>query len=139
MLKRVMLLPWIILGLLLVACEGTVNEAASGAIVGKIEESALGPGKTVQATLDFSPGNYVLICNVPGHYKQGMYSAFRVTSGDGVREAGINVEIGEWFVRPGIPSAAAGPIRLEVTNKGKSGHNLVVIKTDLAPGALVGG
>lgn len=37
-----------------------------------------GPGKTRRLTLDLKPGKYVLICNVPGHYKAGMFIGFRV-------------------------------------------------------------
>jgi len=37
-----------------------------------------GPGKTRRLTLDLKPGKYVLICNVPGHYKAGMFVGFRV-------------------------------------------------------------
>ena len=36
------------------------------------------PGKTRRLTLDLKPGKYVLICNVPGHYKAGMFVGFRV-------------------------------------------------------------
>ena len=124
-----------LLATLLVACEGGVDEAASGTVVAKVEESSLGPGATAHAVLDLSPGKYVLICNISGHYKQGMYAALQVT--DGARGAGANVEIGEWFVKPSVASVAPGSITLEVTNKGKSSHNLVVIRTDRAPEALV--
>lgn len=37
-----------------------------------------GPGKTRRLSLDLKPGKYVLICNVPGHYKAGMFVGFRV-------------------------------------------------------------
>jgi uncharacterized cupredoxin-like copper-binding protein len=30
-------------------------------------------GTTKHATFHLKPGNYVMICNVPGHYKAGMY------------------------------------------------------------------
>lgn len=37
-----------------------------------------GPGKTRRLALDLKPGKYVLICNVPGHYKAGMFVGFTV-------------------------------------------------------------
>ncbi len=37
-----------------------------------------GPGKTRRLALDLKPGKYVLICNVPGHYKAGMHVGFTV-------------------------------------------------------------
>lgn len=40
----------------------------------------LAPGaKAAYITLDLEPGNYVLLCNVPGHYGLGQYTAFTVT------------------------------------------------------------
>ena len=37
-----------------------------------------GAGKTRRLALDLKPGRYVLICNVAGHYKAGMYVGFSV-------------------------------------------------------------
>lgn len=36
------------------------------------EISDLGPGKSGKLTLTLKTGNYVLFCNQPGHYKDGM-------------------------------------------------------------------
>ena len=36
------------------------------------------PGQTRRLTLTLKAGKYVLICNVPGHYKAGMFVGFRV-------------------------------------------------------------
>jgi uncharacterized cupredoxin-like copper-binding protein len=53
---------------------------------GEVDEEAYsGPGEipdveagaTGKTTLNLKPGKYVMICNVPGHYKAGMYG--RVT------------------------------------------------------------
>ena len=41
---------------------------------------ALAPGRSAQLDADLPAGRYVLICNVPGHYALGMYTAFVVTS-----------------------------------------------------------
>ena len=46
--------------------------------VGKLE--ALGGGESGSLTLNLSAGNYVLICNVPGHYGQGMRAVFTVAA-----------------------------------------------------------
>ena len=43
---------------------------------GEIED--VSPGKTKSATLKLTPGRYVMICNLPGHYKQGMYGTLTV-------------------------------------------------------------
>jgi uncharacterized cupredoxin-like copper-binding protein len=54
-----------------------VDEEASAANVGEIEE--LDPGRTGSGTVDLQPGRYVLLCNIPGHYQQGMAAALEVT------------------------------------------------------------
>jgi len=38
------------------------------------------PGQTESGPFDLAPGSYVLLCNIPGHYKAGMYTSFTVGS-----------------------------------------------------------
>lgn len=46
---------------------------------GKVAVTELiGVGRVTSLKLDLAPGNYVLICNVPGHYQLGMHVAFKV-------------------------------------------------------------
>ena len=52
---------------------GTANESTS---VGEASDLAAGETKTV--TIDLKPGRYILLCNLPGHYKAGMYHTFVV-------------------------------------------------------------
>jgi uncharacterized cupredoxin-like copper-binding protein len=57
--------------------EGTVDEKAAGLEdVDEVEDIASGASQTLTANLD--PGNYVVICNLPGHYQQGMRASLRV-------------------------------------------------------------
>ncbi len=44
--------------------------------VGKIPPFKSGQTRTL--TLNLKPGKYVLICNVPGHYKAGQFAGFTV-------------------------------------------------------------
>ncbi len=38
------------------------------------------PGKTQTRTLDLTqPGTYLFVCNIPGHFKAGMFSVVTVT------------------------------------------------------------
>ena len=38
------------------------------------------PGKTQTRTVDLTqPGTYLFVCNIPGHFKAGMYSELTVT------------------------------------------------------------
>jgi len=43
------------------------------------EISETDAGKTGSVTINLTPGNYQLLCNVPGHYTKGMYTRFTVT------------------------------------------------------------
>ncbi len=45
-------------------------------IAGEVEEFAA--GTTESATFTLEAGSYVLICNIPAHYTQGMHTAFTV-------------------------------------------------------------
>lgn len=42
------------------------------------EVSELDPGKSGTLTLNLKPGNYLLACNVPGHYMAGMWAMLTV-------------------------------------------------------------
>jgi len=44
---------------------------------GEIADVEAGESKSEEFTL--TPGNYVMFCNVPGHYAQGMYGTVKVT------------------------------------------------------------
>ena len=54
--------------------DGEVNEDA---YTGPGEIPDVESGDTGKTTLNLKPGTYAMICNVPGHYKAGMYG--RVT------------------------------------------------------------
>lgn len=43
------------------------------------EVSDLPPGKSGSLTVDLVPGNYLLLCNQPNHYKAGMWTRLTVT------------------------------------------------------------
>jgi uncharacterized cupredoxin-like copper-binding protein len=45
-------------------------------IVGEIEEFRA--GETASGTFDLTAGNYILLCNIPAHFGQGMYLGFTV-------------------------------------------------------------
>ncbi|MEE9278190.1 MAG: hypothetical protein V3V06_07235 [Dehalococcoidia bacterium] len=56
---------------------GSQVDTAQLNVVGNIEQ--FDAGLTMPLTVALTPGNYVLICNVPGHYQLGMFTAFTVT------------------------------------------------------------
>jgi uncharacterized cupredoxin-like copper-binding protein len=58
--------------------DGTVDEEAKGLDhVDEVEDIAAGSSQTLTTNLD--PGSYVVICNLPGHYAQGMHAELTVS------------------------------------------------------------
>lgn len=55
--------------------DGSVDEEQLNS-PGEIADVA--PGAAKSTTLDLKPGNYVMFCNVPGHYAAGMYGTLTV-------------------------------------------------------------
>jgi uncharacterized cupredoxin-like copper-binding protein len=57
---------------------GDVDEAGAGVeLVDEIEDIEGGSTQSLAVNLD--AGSYVLICNLPGHYEQGMHTGFTVS------------------------------------------------------------
>ncbi len=57
---------------------GDVDEAGEGVeLVDEIED--IEGGSTESLTVNLDAGSYVLICNLPGHYAQGMHTGFSVS------------------------------------------------------------
>ena len=58
--------------------DGDVDEEGEGVThIDEIED--ITGGSTQSLTVSLDAGNYVFICNLPGHYKQWMHTAFTVT------------------------------------------------------------
>jgi uncharacterized cupredoxin-like copper-binding protein len=57
--------------------DGDVVDGGGLPAIDEIEDVA--PGTSAQLNVDLSPGSYVMICNLPGHYSKGMHSGFTVT------------------------------------------------------------
>jgi uncharacterized cupredoxin-like copper-binding protein len=56
--------------------DGATAKVSEDGKVGGID--TIPAGKSASVTIDLTPGKYVLICNVPGHYQLGMHTAFTV-------------------------------------------------------------
>ena len=52
-----------------------VNEDAAGHL-GEVSE--LAPGKDGKLTVDLKPGKYILFCNIPAHFMNGMWTEITV-------------------------------------------------------------
>jgi uncharacterized cupredoxin-like copper-binding protein len=81
-----------------VTSSNKVDESAAGDHVGEVEVEA---GSTGAGTFRLTPGKYVLICNIEGHYQAGMTAAFAVT--------GTPSEPLVESKPPAAPAAAAAP------------------------------
>ena len=58
--------------------DGDVDEEGEGVThIDEIEDITAGSTKSLTVTLD--AGNYVVLCNLPGHYRQGMHTPFVVS------------------------------------------------------------
>src|SRR3954470_2427341 len=55
---------------------GGNNRVSEKGSVGEVED--LAGGKSKKLTLNLKKGHYVLLCNIPGHYKGGMRADFTV-------------------------------------------------------------
>lgn len=55
-----------------------ITNAAGIERVGAVD-TTIKPAATKSGSFDLQPGNYVLFCNLPGHYQQGMATRFTVT------------------------------------------------------------
>ncbi len=59
------------------------------------------------------------------------------SSGEHPTGAGaVNIQETEYAITPNVSSVPAGSVMLTVTNAGSIPHELVLLKTDLSPGAL---
>jgi uncharacterized cupredoxin-like copper-binding protein len=56
--------------------ESRVDEDKMAGVLGEVSE--LEPGQTGALRLDLKPGNYILFCNIPGHFTSGMWTIFTV-------------------------------------------------------------
>jgi uncharacterized cupredoxin-like copper-binding protein len=61
-----------------IGADGDINEEAPG--MNKVSDGDnIAPGGTQKRTVDLSqPGTYVFVCNLPGHFKAGMYQVVTV-------------------------------------------------------------
>lgn len=60
--------------------DGSVDEEKLDEVAGEAGEIAdVEPGETKSEKFNLTPGKYVMFCNLPGHYAQGMYGTLTVT------------------------------------------------------------
>lgn len=111
--------------------KGTIIEDGPG-ITLVSRAGPISPGQTQARVVDLTePGTYLFVCNLPGHFKAGMYRVVTVTS-PSQRQAYAPAALSEWHI-DAPTTIKAGSVILEAANFGTIQHELLVFKSDLTP------
>lgn len=121
------------------------EEGEGVTVVDEISEWAVDEAKVLKVTLD--PGNYQLLCNIAGHYANGMHIPFVVEKASSVvpvkkkpaatvLSKAVTGSVKEWEVDLDAAGAAAGDVTFTMTNGGTIQHEFLVVKTDIADGKI---
>lgn len=96
------------------------HKASEAGAKGEIE--AFAPGRTKRLTLTLAPGKYVLLCNLPGHYKRGQFVGFVVTPA-AAQTTHVNVSAFEMGFKLTKTTVPHGTVVFDVRNDGKLPHD----------------
>jgi uncharacterized cupredoxin-like copper-binding protein len=129
------------------------DEAGEGVeAIDEIKEFEVDTSHVLKVNLD--AGSYQVLCNIAGHYKNGMYAALEVLEGDGgakmpaesadgsesqdgdVVSNDITGSVQEWSVGISANEAYSGDVKFTMTNAGSIPHEFIVVKTDYKPGEI---
>ena len=96
------------------------------------ETGDMEPGTSMLMTLDLSQGHYAVVCNLVGHYANGMHEDFWVTPRGSTP---VTVALGEsdpntMYIHLSQPFVPAGTVSFIVTNEGTETHEFVVLQTE---------
>ncbi len=87
---------------------------------------AFAAGSTKRLTLNLAPGKYVLLCNMPGHYKAGQAISFVVTAAGTATAAqttNVTVSMFEMGFKLSETTVPRGTVVFDVRNDGKLPHD----------------
>lgn len=100
------------------------------------EQPEYEPGIPGMVTVNLEAGHYVVMCNIPGHYKAGMYADLEVVPAKPATGA-VNGTETEWSISLDSYSHVAGSITFNLSNTGTIAHEFLVVRTDLTSTALL--
>jgi len=111
------------------------DKVSEDANIGETGDPNLKPGETRTFTIkNMTPGAYVIVCNLAGHYGAGMRAPFTVTG----PSTTVHVTLsdtrglgGPMTLTASPATAPAGDVTFVVTNTGTIDHEAVVLKTNL--------
>jgi len=100
------------------------------------EQPEYEPGVPGMVTVNLEVGHYVVMCNIAGHYKAGMYADLEVVAANPATGA-VKGEEKEWAISLDSYSHTAGSITFDLTNAGTIAHEFLVVRSDLTSTALL--
>ena len=100
------------------------------------EQPEYDPGVPGMVTVNLEAGHYVVMCNIAGHYKAGMYADLEVVAAKPATGA-VKGEEKEWAISLDSYSHTAGSITFDLTNAGTIAHEFLVVRSDLTSTALL--
>jgi uncharacterized cupredoxin-like copper-binding protein len=112
-------------------------EDAKGDVhVAELGNISVGSSKDLTTTL--KPGHYVIVCNLPKHYRRGMHVALTVTARSTTPVAAppagggtvINSSVADFSIKLDRTTVPAGKMTFQVSNLGPSFHEFVILKTN---------
>jgi uncharacterized cupredoxin-like copper-binding protein len=101
------------------------SQASEAGAKGEIEEIV--PGATRRLTLTLPAGKYVVICNLPGHYKRGQFAGLVAegagTGGGTPQTTQVNVSMFEMGFKLSRTKVPFGTVVFNLKNDGKLPHD----------------
>ena len=92
------------------------------------EQPEYNPGVPGAVTVDLAPGHYVVMCNIPGHYKAGMHADLDIVPAT-VATTNVKGTEKEWNIALDSYTHAAGSITFNLSNAGTIAHEFLVVRT----------
>lgn len=133
-------------GMIPIGSDNRFDEEADGiSVVDEIPEWQVNDAKVLKVNLE--PGTYELLCNIEGHYKNGMHTTLTVVPAkNGTTETttpamdkvsnDVTGSVREWEVEVDAHNALAGNVNFTMTNAGTIQHEFLVVKTDIPDGEI---
>jgi uncharacterized cupredoxin-like copper-binding protein len=116
-------------------------------VVDEIPEWAVNESKVLKVNLE--AGTYELLCNIEGHYGNGMHTTFTVVPGDVANTSStvpeteveavsndITGSVQEWAIGTSAHEALAGDVKFTIENQGTIPHEFIIVKTDFPLGKI---
>jgi len=114
-------------------------------VIDEIPEWAVNESKVLKVNLE--AGTYELLCNIEGHYGNGMHTSFTVLPAEeSVTEStvpetevvsnDITGSVQEWAVGISAHEALAGDVKFTIENQGTIPHEFIIVKTEFAAGKI---